>query len=86
MGTHFCSQKWLVIIRVGSSGASYRFLAFSRPLVSQPGRKLVLKGNVVADHGIGKGYRQSLALPLQGLASCLLLLQDFCSAYTVGMA
>lgn len=41
---------------------------------------------MVAGHRISKGYRQGLAVPLQGLAGCLLLLQDPYSADTVGIA
>ena len=80
------------MIPVGTSGASYCCLAFSRPLISQPGRnaaekpRWMLKGTVAAGHRIGKGYRQRLAVPPQGLAGCLLLPQDPYSVHTVGMA
>lgn len=75
------------MIPVGTSGVSYCCLAFSRPLVSQPGRNAaekpmwMLKAAVWGAHRVGKGYRQGLAVPLQGLAGCLLLLQERYSAH-----
>lgn len=46
----------------------------------------MLKDTVVAGHRICKRYKQGLDMPLQGLAGCLLLLQDPYSVDTVGMA
>lgn len=76
----------------GTSGASYCCLAFSRPLISQPGRnaaeksRWMLKDAVVTGHSTGKGYRQGRVVSPQGLAGCLLLLQEPCSVHPVGMA
>jgi len=85
VGTRFCSQKWLVMIPVGTSGVSYCCLAFARPLISQFGRndaenaRWMLKGIVVAGHRTGEGYRQ-------GLAGSLLLPQKPHSAHALGTA
>lgn len=80
------------MIPVGTSRASYCCLAFSRLLIPQPGRnaaekpRWMQKDTVVAGHRTGKGYRQGLAVPPQGLAGCPLLPQDPYSVHTVGMA
>lgn len=67
-----CGNPFLLSeVAVSISGVSYCYLAFSRPLISQPGRnaaenpRWMLKGTVVAGHRVGKGYRWGLAVPPQ---------------------